>query len=161
LLGLIAADRDRIEPAIRILVDLLSDIVNAAALSGNSVHMLAKRLDRILSSARGEGRTVRDEFMVLADLYHAGLLTWLEEAFPDLTRNEIGLCGLIVLGMEPACIDRIFGYDHGQTFYNKRADIRRKLRLDRSVPLERYLNDTADRLRREHAMRIKQFNHRR
>lgn len=134
--------------------------MNAAALSGNSVHMLVKRLDRIFSSTRGEGRTVRDEFMVLADLYNAGLLTWLEEAFPDLTRNEIGLCGLIALGMEPACIDRIFGYDHGQTFYNKRADIRRKLRLDRSVPLERYLNDTADRLHREHEMRIKQFNHR-
>ncbi len=135
--------------------------MNAAALSGDSVYLLSKRLDRILSSTRGEGRTVRDEFLVLADIYHAGLLTWLQETYPELTRSEVGLCGLILLGLEPACIDRIFGYDHGQTFYNKRADIRRKLHLERSVPLERYLSEAADRLRREHANSIRQFGRRR
>lgn len=157
---MVIEDRERVNPAIRILIEMLSDIVNAAAMSGESMHMLTKRLERILSSPRGEGRTLRDNLIVLSDLYHAGLLTWLGDSFPELTRNEIGLCGLIMLGMDPACIDKIFGYDHGQTFYNRRADIRKKLHLERSVPLERFLTEAAERLRREHEDTLKQFGRR-
>ncbi len=142
-------ERLRIDRAVRILVDLLTDIVNASALSGESVHMLAKRLNRILTSARGEGRTIKDEFMVLADLYEGGLLTWLQMHHPSLTRNEVGLCGLITLDLYPASIDRIFGYDHGQTVYNKRGEIRKKLQLDRAVPLERFLKEKSEQLRQE------------
>ena len=150
LLTLVKAERERIEPAVRDLIELLSDIANAAARGGESLHMLSKRLDRILSTSRGEGRTIKEEFLILSDLYDAGLLTWLRHRYPQLTRNEIGLCGMITLGLDPICIDKVFGYDHEQTFYNRRADIRRKLGLERSVPLERFLNEQAARLRGEH-----------
>ena len=149
LLQYAAAEHERIEPAVHILIELLTDVVNAAARSGDNLHMLAKRLDRILTSSRGEGRTVKDEFLILTDLCQGGLLTWLQMHYPALTRNEIGLCGLILLDMDPASIDRIFGYDHGQTFYNKRGEIRKKLQLDRSTSLERFLKDLSDQLRRE------------
>jgi len=160
LLSLVTADRERTEPAVRNLIDLLSDIANAAARGGDSLHMISKRLDRILSSSRGEGRTIKEQFLILSDLYDSGLITWLKCNYPELTRNEIGLCGMITIGLDPACIDKIFGYDHEQTFYNRRADIRRKLGLDRQIPLERFLTEQAELLREEHEILLRNIRKR-
>ncbi|MBR5101392.1 MAG: hypothetical protein IKX34_08870 [Bacteroidales bacterium] len=147
LLERITHDRDRMIPAIHNLVELLTEIANASALSGNSEYLLAKRLDLILSSPRGEGRAIKDQFMTVADLHESGMLTHLEQQYPELTRSEIGLCGMITLGLEPPCISRILGYDHVQTFYNKRTDLRKKLHLEREDSLEGFLAQTAAQLR--------------
>ena len=64
---------------------------------------------------------------------------------------------MIVRGFDPSCISKVFGYDHEQTFYNKRTEIRRKLGIDRSVPLERFLNDEAARLRKEQRRYIERW----
>ena len=142
------------------LVDLLAEIANASAQSGSSDYLLAKRLDRILSSSRGEGRSIKEAFFMLSDLYDSGLLTWLGKKYPALTRNEIGLCGMLTLDMEPACISKILGYDHEQTFYNKRTEIRKKLQLRHDESLERYLSRLIDRLQEEHDAALAQFTKR-
>lgn len=142
-------------PAIRNLVELLTDVANASAQSGGSEYLLAKRLDRILTAPRGEGHAIRNAYIQLADLYEAGLLTYLKRTHPVLTPAEIGLCGLIMLGIEPACISKVYGYDHVQTFYNKRKDIRKKLELEHDIPLEKYLEEQIERLRIEDERRIR------
>ena len=147
LLELITSDRDRMIPALQNLVELLTEIANAAAQSGDSEYLLAKRLDYILSSPRGEGRTIKDHFLTIANLHESGLLTVLEQLYPELTRSEIGLCGMITLGLEPPCISRILGYDHVQTFYNKRTEIRKKLHLEREESLEGFLARKAAQLK--------------
>lgn len=147
----------RTVPAVRSLTELLADIANASAQSGDSEYLLAKRLDRILSSPRGEGRSVKDAFIQLADLYSAGLLSHLKQHYADLTPNEIALCGMILLGIEPACISKVFGYDHVQTFYNKRKTIRRKMHLAHGIPLEGFLKDLSARIRHETEERIREL----
>ena len=141
-------------PAIRNLVELLTDIANASARSGGSEYLLAKRLDHILSEPRGEGHAIRDAYIQLADLYEAGLLTYLKRAHPELSPTEIGLCGLIMLDIEPACISKVFGYDHVQTFYNKRKKKKKKLLLEHDIPLEKYLEELIEKLRIEDERRI-------
>jgi DNA-binding CsgD family transcriptional regulator len=150
LLAYIKSDRGRIDPATRILVELLSDIANASAQSGESQYLLAKRLNNILISPRGEGRIIKESFMVLANLYDSGLLSELVRECPELSHNELILCGMITVGLNPVCISKILGYDHEHTFYNKRADVRKKLRLSHTVPLEGYLSERAQSLRKEH-----------
>lgn len=150
LLSFIKTDRARVDPAIRTLVELLSDIANASAQSGESQYLLAKRLNTILLSPRGEGRIIKESFLVLANLYDSGLLSELVRECPELSHNEIVLCGMITVGLDPVCISKILGYDHEHTFYNKRADIRKKLRLSHTVPLEGYLSERAQSLRKEH-----------
>lgn len=139
--------RGQIAPAVRYLIDLLTDIANAAAQSGESGYLLAKRLNRILTSQRGESRSIKDAYILLADFYSAGTLSFLRQNFPDLTPNEISLCGMIALGIEPACIGKVFGYDHIQTFYNKRKTIRKKIGLERGIPLEGFLKELAGTVR--------------
>lgn len=147
LLKQIRKDRDRMVPAVHALVELVSEIANAAARSGENEYLLAKRLDLILSSSRGEGKIIKQHFFALADLHEAGVLTYLEQIAPELSRSEIGLCGMIILGLEPPCISRVFGYDHVQTFYNKRTEIRKKLYLEKDASLEGYLNGLVDQLK--------------
>ena len=59
-----------------------------------------------------------------------------------------------MLDIEPACISKVFGYDHVQTFYNKRGDIRKKLRLEHDVPLEKYLKEQINQLHLANERRI-------
>ena len=151
LISFISKEKARIGPATRMLVELLSDIANASAQSGDSQYLLAKRLNRILSSPRGEGRTIKQDFLVIANLYTEGLLTYLKQAYSDLTGREIGLCGMITLGFDPGCICKILGYMHEQTFYNRRSDVRKKLQLEgQTVTLEEFLQSQVERLRKQH-----------
>lgn len=150
LLFFIHAERDLVDPAVRTLVDLLSDIANAVAISGESQYLLSKRLSNILLSPRGEGRSVRDAFVILANLYDSGLLSRLSRECPELNPSELGLCAMLTVGLDPVCISKILGYDHEHTFYNKRADVRKKLGLAHSIPLEGYLSDRVQALREEH-----------
>lgn len=147
-------------PAIHELVELMTDVANASAQSGSSEYLLAKRLDRILSTPRGEGRTIKDAYIRLANIHEAGLISYLEQRFPELSPNEAGLCGLIMLGIEPACISKVFGYDHVQTFYNKRKDIRKKLQLEHEIPLEKFLQKQIERLREEKEAQLRDLIHR-
>ena len=70
------------------------------------------------------------------------------------------MCGLIMLGIEPACISKVFGYDHVQTFYNKRKDIRRKRQLEHEIPLEKFLQKQIERLREEKEAQLRDLIHR-
>lgn len=136
------------------LLDFLVEIVNAAAISGDSEYLLAKRFHLILSSKRGESKSLREVFTRLADFCCAGFITTLVQQYPDLTVNERSICAMLVIGMDPGTICKVCGYEHEQTFYNKRKEIRRKLALDHGVPLEGYLKDWIARLKRERAVRI-------
>lgn len=90
---------------------------------------------------------LKEAFRILADAYDAGLLTRLALDHPDLTKAEIGLCGMLTLGLEPPCIGKVMGYEHVQTFYNKRKNIRKKLHLPHDQMLESFLIDKVRQLR--------------
>lgn len=149
---------DLVDPAVRTLVDLLSDIANAVAISGESQYLLNKRLSNILLSPRGEGRSVRNAFAILANLYDSGLLTQLARECPELNPSELGLCAMLTVGLDPVCISKVLGYDHEHTFYNKRADVRKKLGLAHNIPLEGYLFDRVQALREKRSRYLGELN---
>ena len=103
---------------------------------------------------------IKDAYIRLANIHEAGLISYLEQRFPELSPNEAGMCGLIMLGIEPACISKVFGYDHVQTFYNKRKDIRKKLQLEHEIPLEKFLQKQIERLREEKEAQLRDLIHR-
>ena len=67
LLNEYIAEQEELNAAAEELLDFLVDIVNAAAISGDSEYLLAKRLHLILSTNRGEGKSLRAVFTRLAD----------------------------------------------------------------------------------------------
>lgn len=136
------------------LLDFLVEIANAAAISGDSEYLLAKRLNGILSSKRGEGKSLRALFIRLADFCSAGFITMLSRRYPELTAHERCICAMLIIGMDPGTICKVCGFEHEQTFYNKRKEIRRKLSIDHGVPLESYLKDEIRRLKHERDVRF-------
>ena len=147
-------EQERLNKAARELLDLLVDIVNAAAISGDSEYLLAKRLHLILRSKRGEGKSLREVFVRLADFCCSGFITTLVRQYPELTGHERSICAMLVIGMDPGTICKVCGFEHEQTFYNKRKEIRRKLGLEHNTPLEGYLKDWVTRLNRERTFLI-------
>lgn len=148
------SEQEHLNKASAELLELLVDIVNATTRGGESEYMLAKRLNHVLSSDRGEGKSLRDAFTRLCDFCCAGFITSLRAKYPELSYNERSICGMMVIGLEPGAICRICGYENEQTFYNKRKEIRRKFDLDRAVQLESFLREWIARLRRERSLRI-------
>ena len=151
-------EQERLNTAASELLELLVDIVNAAAISGESEYLLAKRLHLILSCKRGEGKSLREVFTRLADFCCSGFITTLVRQHPDLTMHERRICAMVVIGMDPGTICKVCGFEHEQTFYNKRKEIRRKLGLEHNTPLEGYLKDWISQLKRERALRIGVLN---
>lgn len=154
LLNEYIAEQEELNAAAEELLDFLVDIVNAAAISGDSEYLLAKRLHLILSTNRGEGKSLRAVFTRLADFCSAGFITALGRQYPDLSPSERSICAMLVIGMDLGTICKVCGYENEQTFYNKRKEIRRKLSIDHGVPLEGYLKDWIARLKRERSVRI-------
>lgn len=148
------ARQEQLNKAARELLDFLVDIVNAAALSGDSEYLMVKRINLVLNSRRGEGKTFRDDFTRLADFCCGGFISSLKENHPDLSASERSVCGMLVLGMEPATISRICGFEHEQTFYNKRKEIRKKLGLEHSTPLEAFLQERIEQMNRERSEQV-------
>lgn len=147
-------ENERDKKASADLLEFLVEILNAAAISGGSDYLLAKRLDIILTSDRGEGRSIRELMLRLVDMYCSGLITDLAAGNLGLSRSEIAICAMSVIGMEPATICKICKYENEQSFYNRRADIRRKIGLERQASLEGYLLDRAESLKRQRESRI-------
>ena len=154
LLKAYVSEQERLDAAASELLIFLVEIINAAARSGESEYMLAKRLNLILTSRRGEGRTLRDVFTRLADFCCGGFITRLGTDCPDLSPSEKAVCSMMVIGLEAGTISKVCGFEHEQTFYNKRKDIRRKIGLDHSAQLEVYLQEWIDRLKDDRSRRI-------
>ena len=146
--------QERLNEAARDLLDFLVDIVNAAALSGDSEYMMVKRINLVLNSRRGEGKSFRDAFTRLADFCCGGFISFLEREHPELSRSERSICAMLMIGMEPGAISRICGFEHEQTFYNKRKDIRKKFGLEHVMPLESFLREMIDRMNQDRAAQV-------
>ena len=148
------SESERSRQAAGELLKFLVEILNAAARSGESEYLLARRLNLVLTASRGEGRSIRELLGILSEQYCSGLMSALLREFPELTPGETSICGMMVIGMEPAAICKICRYDNEHSFYNRRAEIRRKLGLGRQVQLERYLLERSEKLGLERRRRI-------
>ena len=75
-------------------------------------------------------------------------------SLPELSRSERSICAMLMIGMEPGAISRICGFEHEQTFYNKRKDIRKKFGLEHVMPLESFLREMIDRMNQDRAAQV-------
>lgn len=148
------SEQEQLNATAHELLSFLVEIVNASARSGESEYLLAKRLNLILTSGKGEGRTLRKMFMRLADFCCSGFITAIGVDCPELTQCERSICAMMVIGLDPATICKICRYENEQTFYNKRKEIRRKFKLERPVLLEAFFKERIACLERERAMKI-------
>ncbi len=88
-----------------------------------------------------------DAFYDLLELVNAkynGILDYIRREHPALDDDDLCLFGLICYGLSPAEICMLYNYTNIDTIYNKRSVLRRKLGLDSSVKIERYISSLAE-----------------
>jgi len=60
---------------------------------------------------------------------YAGIVDYLKREYPTLTENELNLCCLVCFDVNSKHMNLLFGYAHGNTVFNKRHQLRKKLGL--------------------------------
>lgn len=91
------------------------------------------------------------EILEVANILNNGLITYLEQNFPDITKHELSYCGLVALGFTPDSIRVLYNHTHLQSLYTIRFRIKSKLGLDHyshsSCNLEDFVLDLCNRLK--------------
>lgn len=123
-------------------VKMAVDIMNAAAASGSTGHILYKRVRSYFAEGSSQWKFAAGS-RALANAYFGGFASYLEEKYPSLTATEIQMCCLIALGANQACISLACGYEHPVTFYNRRTRIRKKMDLESVESFEDHLERLA------------------
>lgn len=91
------------------------------------------------------------EILEVANILNNGLITYLEQNFPDITKHELSYCGLVALGFTPDSIRVLYNHTHLQSLYTIRFRIKSKLGLDHhshsSCNLEDFVLDLCNKLK--------------
>lgn len=98
-----------------------------------------------------------DEFYGLANIHCYGLCDYLHNEYPELTRKEITICGMLAIGLDVVTVCMLAGYDNVASYYNKRSAIRRSMGLDPAVKLETFLTETVRHLEEEDNRRFSEL----
>ena len=91
-------------------------------------------------------QTCNQEFardvMAMADIYCNGIISYLIDRYPDLTRYELTYCSFICLGFTPESIRILLNHTNVYSIYTLRTKIRSKMNLSSDIgTLEKYIID--------------------
>lgn len=91
-------------------------------------------------------QTCNQEFardvMAMADIYCNGIISYLINRYPDLTRYELTYCSFICLGFTPESIRILLNHTNVYSIYTLRTKIRSKMNLSSDIgTLEKYIID--------------------
>ena len=70
-----------------------------------------------------------DDLNSLTDLLSNGIMTYLKNGYPDLTKYELSYCALICLGFTQESIRLLMNHRNINSVYTLRTKIRRKIAI--------------------------------
>lgn len=92
-----------------------------------------------------------DEILETANMLNCGLITYLEQTHPQLTKFDLSYCGLVSLGFTPESIRVLYNHTHIQSLYTIRFRIKSKIGFNypsnNKISLEEYIIDLANKLK--------------
>ena len=68
-----------------------------------------------------------DEILEVANVLNNGLITYLTQNYPELSKFELSYCGLVALGFTPESIRILYNHTHIHSLYTIRGRIKSKL----------------------------------
>ena len=68
-----------------------------------------------------------DEILEVANVLNNGLITYLTQNSPELSKFELSYCGLVALGFTPESIRILYNHTHIHSLYTIRGRIKSKL----------------------------------
>ena len=131
------------------LAGIVTEVLHTTTIAGSSTALLAKRLVKNFSYKQSNVKSVVRMLPSLVEFHCHGLISNLKSICPTLSDKELIFCSLVALGLPPACICMVFGFDSLNTVYNNSSRIRAKLGVRRETDIYAFMADRIQRLKEE------------
>lgn len=132
-------ERTTVDAAIVAITTLFREMMDDVCLSGDNPQLLMTRVNKFLFPD-----DVSESFVNLlipvADIHCNGIITYLTDNCPALTKDDLTLCALICLGLPSHSLQKIFNQSNPASLYNMRSRIRHRIGIpEGESTLEKYL----------------------
>lgn len=128
-------------------LDILNDLMETAAQSGDNPQLLMSKLKRFIFTGDESRQGIIRYMQPIANFQCHGIVDLLREVNPRLTEEDLTFCSLLCLGFAPNSIQMLYGQSNPASFYNRRSRIRKKLGIaDNDRSLESVLTEMVSRL---------------
>ena len=77
--------------------------------------------------SKNKNEELIDEILEVANVLNNGLITYLTQNYPELSKFELSYCGLVALGFTPESIRILYNHTHIHSLYTIRGRIKSKL----------------------------------
>lgn len=144
-------DKATVDAAIDSIVTLFLELMDEVCLSGDNPQLLMSRMNKFLFPTESEDNFI-ELLIPVADIHCNGIITYLKETCPALTKEDLTLCALICLGFPSHSLQKIFNQTNSASLYNMRSRIRRKIGIrEGDSTLEKHLQSMSDKLKETRA----------
>ena len=77
----------------------------------------------------------------MVNICNNGIMAYLAEKFPELSKSDLEFCSLICLGFPSHTMQTIYELNNSTSYYNRRKRLRTKLHIDTSSNLETFIKE--------------------
>jgi len=137
------------------LTDLLCDLLDIAAISGENPVLLLDGFRKFLHGDLPNGSTLLPYLQPMANFKCHGIIDYLKANYENLSETELTFCAMICLRFPPHGIQMIYRQGHPASLYNRRFRLRKKLGLtEGDSSLEIFLEELEIQLARKEQKEI-------
>ena len=107
----------------------LQDLTELAHIHQSNPARFYSEFKEHLKVSRNTDTDFMDDLNALTDLLSNGIMTYLKNEYPDLTKYELSYCALICLGFTQESIRLLMNHSNINSVYTLRTKIRRKIAI--------------------------------
>ena len=107
----------------------LQDLTELAHIHQSNPARFYSEFKERLKVSRNTDTDFMDDINALTDLLSNGIMTYLKNEYPDLTKYELSYCALICLGFSQESIRLLMNHSNINSVYTLRTKIRRKIAI--------------------------------
>lgn len=137
-------------------VEAVKQVMDIASLSGTNANLLYSKIQHYINAPH-HGTNLAKNMTIVANLLCYGLADYLRDNYPKLSENDIEICALLALGFPAHSIENMYNYSNTNSYYNRRARIRKKINLHETTNLEPTLLAIIKELKEQREKEIKYF----
>lgn len=119
----------------------IREMIEIATTSGDNSELFLKKFKSYILLENGKSQQLFTDLQELVDLHFNGVVNYLKEHYPDLSREDLNLCCLMLLKIPLNGIQLICNYTSSDSLYNRRSKIRQRMGLSAGSSLEEFLEE--------------------
>lgn len=122
----------------------LRDLIDVAYVNHNQPEVFYRKFKEYINAQNKEEDSFDDLYYMANKKCH-GLIDYLKEQYPDLSKNDLNYCSMICLGFTTNAIRLMYDHTSSMSIYNRRSKLHSKLGIQ-NVQLETFLKQLSEEL---------------